>query len=174
MSAILVLALLTACSSNVSSGSYTVVKGNTVYTVDPENGTISDGTYTYGCDVTPNGTGYKLTITYPDGSTFFWNNSGNSGFGGWSEDYDPDRYADGFTLKGILEEKRPVEKSSNHGAIAIALMMLGMFQAVAPRISWYLGYGWRYKDAEPSDAALALGRGGGILAIVIGVILLFV
>lgn len=170
---LLLLLSICGCASKPVSGPYTVEKDGSVYTVDPEAGTISDGTYTYVCDMTPSGSGYKLTITYPNGSTFLWNNSGNSGFGGWSDDYDPARYADGMTLLSILEEKRPVQ-SSSPGALPFLLLILGLFSAAVPRISWYLGYGWRFKGAEPSDLALAVCRGSGIAAVVIGVILLFV
>ena len=49
---------------------------------------------------------------------------------------------------------------------------MGIFNAAAPRAAWYLSYGWRYKDAEPSDAALVVARLGGAAAITAGVILL--
>lgn len=51
---------------------------------------------------------------------------------------------------------------------------LGIWNAVSPYSSWYFSYGWHYKDAEPSDAALGFTRFGGIVAIIIGVIALLV
>ncbi len=44
----------------------------------------------------------------------------------------------------------------------------------ATRTVWYLSYGWRYKDAQPSDAALVIGRISGIAALVIGIVMLIV
>ena len=57
--------------------------------------------------------------------------------------------------------------------MGILLMIIGLFNLISPRTGWYLSYGWRFKDAEPSDAALVMARIGGGIAILIGVILLF-
>ncbi len=56
--------------------------------------------------------------------------------------------------------------------MGILLMIIGLFNLISPQTGWYLSYGWRFKDAEPSDAALVMARIGGGIAILIGVILL--
>lgn len=58
------------------------------------------------------------------------------------------------------------------GLIGVILLIIGIVNTAAPRFSWYLKDGWKFKDAEPSDGALALIRIGGIVALVIGVIAL--
>ena len=50
----------------------------------------------------------------------------------------------------------------------LLLWAIGLFNVLAPRAAWYLSYGWRFKDAEPSDAALMMARIGGVIAIIIG------
>lgn len=52
------------------------------------------------------------------------------------------------------------------------LILIGLFNLITPETSWYLKYGWRYKDAEPSEAAIVFGRIGGVVAILIGIVLL--
>ena len=56
--------------------------------------------------------------------------------------------------------------------MALLLCGVGIFNLAAPKVSWYLSYGWRFKDAEPSNAAITLSRIGGAIAVVIGVIML--
>ena len=54
------------------------------------------------------------------------------------------------------------------------LIALGAFNALAPKAAWYLSHGWRYKNAEPSEAALFFSRAGGVVLIFFGIILFFV
>ncbi len=58
--------------------------------------------------------------------------------------------------------------------LGILLIVLGAVNTFAPHAGWYLSYGWRFKDAEPSDLALSVGRVGGIIGIVIGIACLIV
>ncbi|WP_183108681.1 DUF6199 family natural product biosynthesis protein [Thermohalobacter berrensis] len=48
-----------------------------------------------------------------------------------------------------------------NGFISFILIVLGITNIIAPKIGWYLSHGMHYKDAEPSDASLILGRLGG-------------
>lgn len=50
---------------------------------------------------------------------------------------------------------------------------VGLFDLLAPRVSWYLGYGRWFKEAEPPDAALALGRIGGGITLLAGIWMMF-
>ena len=58
--------------------------------------------------------------------------------------------------------------------LVVLLAALGGFNLLLPRASWYLSYGWRYKNAEPSDLVLAINRigGGAILAVALLLLLL--
>ncbi|HIR50701.1 MAG TPA: hypothetical protein IAA53_05370 [Candidatus Avoscillospira avicola] len=68
-----------------------------------------------------------------------------------------------------------VERSASGKYVApgLLLILLGVVNAAFPRAMWYLSYGWRFKNAEPSDAALLVGRAGGAVVAVAGVICLF-
>ena len=168
-----------ACSSSDTgtSSTYTVNKNGTDYVIDPDNGTISDGKHTCQYEISESSGGYIINITYPDGSTYWWRaqRSGNvtTGAGGWSDDYDADRYADGQTLCDVIEEKIPQTSGNANVFLIFILIAVGIFNTVWPRAAWYLEYGWRYKNAEPSDLVLGLNRFGGIIAILVAVIMAF-
>jgi len=100
--------------------------------------------------------------------------SGGVGHGGWSDDYDEDRYVDGDTLSDVLLKKAPKEVNSGNWLAALIIAIVGIFNIVSPYSAWYLEYGWRYKNAEPSDTALGLNRVVGVIAVVAAVVLLFV
>ncbi|MBO7746156.1 hypothetical protein I8J29_18255 [Paenibacillus sp. MWE-103] len=55
------------------------------------------------------------------------------------------------------------------GFVAIAIGVVG---ALSPATSWQMSAGWRFRDAEPSGAALSAHRLGGVLAILAGLVLL--
>ena len=50
---------------------------------------------------------------------------------------------------------------------------IGILNLLFPRTAWFWNVGWQFKKAEPSEAALLMGRVGGVLAIGIGLFLLF-
>ena len=53
--------------------------------------------------------------------------------------------------------------------IPVVCLIIGLFNICFPYGSWYLGHGWRFRDAEPSDLALLMTRISGIIATVIGI-----
>lgn len=55
----------------------------------------------------------------------------------------------------------------------LAVIGLGVAEAWHPRFFWYLSDGRKFRNAEPSDLALGLGRLGGVITIVIGLVILF-
>lgn len=149
---------------------YTVSWNGMEFHVDSAQKTISDGEYIYHYEFSGDSSSFNVTITYPDGSSYWYNQSGAVGQGGWSEDYVEGTYVSGDTLIDIVQETAP--KSTSPGKItgALILIALGIFHVVFPKVSWYLGYGWRYKNAEASDAALIFARIGGAVAILMGII----
>ena len=163
--------LLTACEEKSDPNVYDVEYGGTVYTVNHNNRTISFNGHVCRYEVNGN----SITLTYPDGSTYWWSTSGNIGYGGWSDDYDENRYVSGDTLWEVLEADRPgTKQNSNHGGLGILLVIFGIFEAVFPQASWWLSHGWRYKNAEPSELALGLGRMTGVIMVIAGIICFFV
>jgi len=167
--------LLAGCKKEPLPKVYTVYSYGAPYTIDTEGRTISDGTYTYGYEYAASGS--RVSFTYPDGNVYSAgiqsaNSSGAGGVsaGSVSADYD---YNSGYTDPlSPRETKRAASSGSNHPFVALLLCGVGIFNLAAPKASWYLSYGWRFKDAEPSDAAITLSRIGGGIAVVIGVIML--
>ena len=177
---LLTVALLTmdGCSGNtvavVEKGSYTVCVGEELLTVDPVKGTITaenGDVYTY--VIADN----SVTFTYPNGHEYFWNYT--SGVGTESLDGNPDgyRYLNGLTLETAVErEIDAVKPARNPGHLFFALLcfLIGILNIVFPYAGWYLKYGWRFRDAEPSDAVLTMNRVAGFIAVIIGFIFLFI
>ena len=174
--------LLAGCKKEPLPAVSTVYSYGAPYTIDTQSRTISDGTYTYGYEYAASGS--SVSFTYPDGNVYSAgiqsaNSSGAGGLsaGSVSADYD---YSSGYTdplslcyaLTSPRETERAASSGSNHPFVALLLCGVGIFNLAAPKASWYLSYGWRFKDAEPSDAYMALARIGGGIAVVIGVIML--
>ena len=165
--------LLTACGQEEARTVYSVGINNVQMTVDTQNMTISDGMYTYRFEVAGNNT----TITYPNGATFYWSQGDTFGHGGWSENYDDSTYTDGHILLQALEQKpgkQDRRERTGNPLLGLVFIGLGLWNALSPYTGWYFSHGWKYKDAEPSDAALGFTRFGGIAAIIIGLIVLLV
>ena len=55
---------------------------------------------------------------------------------------------------------------------SIIWFVTAVVSIVKPNYTWYMEYGWKYKNAEPTDCALILQRFGGIIMIVIGILFL--
>ena len=163
------LLMLSVCACSEAATVYTVEENGISFEVDTEKGTISDGTHTYRYKFSGDAESYGINITYPNSSTYYWSQSGTSGHGGWSDDYDADAFVDGDTLCDVILQKAPAAPGSSNALAVIVVIALGVFGVISPQSVWYLEYGWRFKDAEPSNLALLLNRIGGIAAIVLGI-----
>ena len=168
------LLTISLCSCTKQEDTSTVDHNGTEFYVDTTQKTISDGTHTYRYTFSGDRSSFSATITFPDGSSYWWQQTNGSGSGGWSDDFVHEKYVSAIILIDVLQENAP--KQTNPGMIAagLLLMALGLFEAILPQAGWYLRYGWRYKDAEPSDAALVFARLGGIAATVMGFVLLVI
>lgn len=142
------------------------------FTVDTEKGTITDGEYVYTYEWDGRGSDHNATITYPNGATYYESMRGGVGNMGWSNNYDPDTYVDGDTLLYVLSANAPEERGGNP-IVGLILIALGAFYAFLPHAAWYLTYGWRFKDAEPSDAALVISRISGVAVAIFGLFFIF-
>lgn len=180
---------LSACAKQKATASlepYTTGWDGTVYTVTPidnDKGTITDGTNTYSYRYDTSGSSYSVTFTYPDGETYrCMENGGTSGgavfsSGSSSLDFDYDKYPDGMTLKRVLEQSpsaKSEEKSTKSWGIILFLLFAGSINTACPQLTWYLDVGWKVKDAEPSEAALAWSRGIGVVLLIIAGIMILV
>jgi len=59
-----------------------------------------------------------------------------------------------------------------NGLVGFILIIIGVISAVSPQSAWYMSIGWKFRDAEPSDAALAMHRITGVIGVIIGIILI--
>ena len=168
------LFLFAACGeTQPMETSYTVTNTGKEFVIDTAGQTITNSGDVYRYEISGN----DITVIYPDGSSYWRSYSDNGWYGGWSEDYSEGRYVSGDTLLDVLSQRRNTDGASSSSAnkgVAILLILLGVFNAIWPRVSWYLSYGWRFKDAEPSDMAMGVGRFSGVAIAVIGLIMLFV
>ena len=118
-----------------------------------------------------------MTFTYPDGETYTWKEDGNFSSGSTSLNFDSDKYPDGMTLNHILERAPSAKseiKSTKSWGIILFLLFVGSINTACPQLTWHLDVGWKVKDAEPSEAALAWSRGTGIVMLVIAGIMILV
>jgi len=124
------------------------------------------GTYAFAWDRSGD-----LKITYPDGTRFTYTESGS---GLASLDFDPEAkgYLSGITMawgiESAIDQMRPARKEGPSPLLAIFLLAVGAWNTFVPRSAWYLSYGWRFRDAEPSDAALTAHIIGGVVALLAG------
>jgi len=119
--------------------------------------------------------GDHITITYPNGATYWWTVTSTGGHGGWTGDYDAVTYADGDILVSLLLQETPAPKHGEGYYLAMAVLgIIGLLNLITPKVAWYVGYGWHFKNGEPSEASLTFNRiiGAGCLIGVIVMIML--
>ena len=187
--AVLILAVLaalvlslSACAEKQTKNAlepYSTGWDGRVYTVTPidnDKGTISDGTNTYSYRYDASGSGYSVTFTYPDGETYTWTENSSSGRGEASLNFDFEKYPSGMVLKGLLRKVRTTQEdtSAKNWGLILVLLFVGGINTACPQLTWHLDVGWKVKDAEPSEAALAWNRGTGIVMLVIAGIMILV
>ena len=188
LTALLILGLCACAEKKTQSAlePYTTGWDGTVYTVTPIDnykGTITDGTNTYSYRYDTSGSSYGVTFTYPDGETYRCtqngSTSGGAAFssGSASLDFDFDKYPDGMTLDRVLKRSpaaKHEEKSTKSWGIILFLLFVGSINTACPQLTWHLDVGWKVKDAEPSEAALAWNRIVGVVLLLIAVVMMIV
>ncbi|MDQ2088116.1 hypothetical protein RBH29_16945 [Herbivorax sp. ANBcel31] len=82
----------------------------------------------------------------------------------------------GITLGLIIMPFAKDELTINFGKIAIgfACVFFGALFARKPEIPWYLKYGWRFKNSEPSDFVIGLNVFFSYITYVVGIIIILV
>ena len=179
LTALLILGLCACAEKKTQSAlePYTTGWDGAVYTITPIDaykGTISDGTNTYSYRYDTSGTGYSVTFTYPDGETYKWSDNGT---GATSLGFDFEKYPDGWTLKRVLEASPSAKneaKSAKNWGLILVLLFIGGVNTACPQLTWHLDVGWKVKDAEPSEAALAWNRIVGVVLLLIAVVMMIV
>ena len=178
---VLCILFLSGCGSTAPKEPYEGYYNGSTYVVDEANCTVTmDGnTYTYTLSVTPR-QGAELKLTYPDGT---WSSSsgrvgkyGISITGTDSLGFEHGRYLSCDALWRALDVDERIEGNAGgvgYMLLGVVLALVGFFQFCSPETVWTFNWGWRFKNAEPSDLALSMGRLGGALTIVLGIILFF-
>ncbi|MDQ2088166.1 hypothetical protein RBH29_17220 [Herbivorax sp. ANBcel31] len=112
----------------------------------------------------------RVDVQYPNGEKGFFQQSGLTGHGSGGVSGHPLP----MEFREILQE---LNKKNEGFSVDVAkiffgiiLVIVGFFGIVFPEALWYLKYGWKVKNGEPSDAAIVMNRFGGILCCIIGVI----
>lgn len=156
---IIITIFLSACSTKNST------VDNKTSPVDKINQTVTIGEKIYKYNIE----GSQITITYPDNSSYWWVEEESGGHGGWSEDYDESKYMPGPSLISLINAEAPRKTTNKNYSLILLLFIVGIWNAVFPYYSWYLSYGWRYKNVEPSDIAINFTRISGISMILISI-----
>ena len=159
--------LLSGCAGEPQPYEYT--SGEYTVTVDPINQTITNGTEVYTYVIVEMGTANRYEITFPDRSLYWWSDSGQFGNGGWSDDFDTDNWGYAEFLVDALKQSAPREKQGSVG-IGFLLICLGALDFFLPELPFYSKYGWRFKNAEPSEAYLTFTRISGAIVAIAGLV----
>lgn len=168
---LILLLFLTGCNQKQIKESYTVERDGMQFVVDTENCTITHGEDVYRYAIDENST----TIIYPDDTYFTWNyneygaTGGGNNFGA--------EYISNTILVDIAEEAQPRKSETKSMSVIIVSLIVGacgVIMILAPKAAWYLQHGWLFKDAEPSAAALMIGRISGVVLVIFALIILFI
>jgi hypothetical protein len=164
--------VLTGCGTSVQEP-YEYSRDGWTVTVYPEESVIREGENIYLYTIEDQGSRVSYDITFPDGSRYHWTATDGGGMGGWSEDFDENQFLFADFLVDALKASVP-QAYRGHPILALILLAVGIWQIKYPETLFYVNRGWMFREAEPSDAYLAMTRVGGGIVIIVGVILFFV
>lgn len=173
-----VILLLSLCACSEANEPYTVKEGWRTLEINPGAGTITHKENVFHYDISGDANRYTLTITYPDGSTYYEsyreNSSGTTSVtAGWSDNYSEYRYVPGEALCDALEDELPTPLFTGNPFAGVLFIGLGILYMAKPRVTWWLEIGWLLKGAEPSDFALIAHRIVGVLIVLAGILTCF-
>ena len=120
-----------------------------------------------------------ITITYPNGATYWESASANGAIAGWDGDYDTDRYIDGMTL--AMQLTQAYNNSGKNwdevvimGLVCLVVIGLCLVDVIHPEWFFELRYSLWVRNAEPTEFALMMSRMGGVIGIVLCVIMFLI
>jgi len=179
MLVLLLLLTVHPAAANDYDNEFTYTVG--AYTVDTFSNTITDGTHTYKFSIQSNSKMYKVTFTYPDGSTCWWEQEGGSGTGGQSSNFVEGKYASMEELLNAVRRElpqvntKPGENKIKLQNVLLAVLMCGFgaWQLAKPEMFAKLKVVFWVQNAEPSDFAIFMTRLVGALCIFGGIFVLF-
>lgn len=176
--AILIAALLlTGCQSPTApSGPQTVVFDGMELVVDTEARQVTNGEDVYRFSQSED----RLSVVYPNGVKctrhYFTEHT-------ISDSYDIEADLSGYLSMDTLEAAidSAIEAEQRHTfspenipvmLLGIAFVVFGVFAIGNTEGAWQMNTGWQFKNAEPSDLALAMTTIGGIVALIAGIALI--
>ena len=117
----------------------------------------------------------NITITYPNGATWWENTTDTGAIGGWDGDYDTDRYIDGAVLAQQLNQAYQYSRKNWDevvivGLVCLVIIGLSIVDIMHPDIFYRVRYGLWVRNAEPTEFALMVSRICGVICIIASVI----
>lgn len=162
--------LLTACQAKEP---FEATYQNEFFTIDPQNQTVEHDGQTYRYELSGN----TLTIAYPNGASYWQTTDGNGSYGGWNDLYaeTSEQYVDGGVLENVILQYAASRSNKNNAGkwAGIIAVLIGLWSLFFPRAAWFIEFGWRYRNAEPSGGALIFQRSAGVILLIAGIFLLF-
>lgn len=165
----ILLLLLYPVPAAMAAGIPVEVDGHTLV-VDFQAGTITGEGEVYSFAIQ----GDSIRIDYPNGVYFVRTGSATAGYGPVDQPFSTAGYLSEDTLFKALEggDTEGGWRPGSYAPLAVLLLPLGIFSLAKPERAWYVSWGWRYKNAEPSDGALLAQRLEGVVLVVIGIVVI--
>ena len=118
--------------------------------------------------------GDSIRIDYPNGVSFVRTGNATAGYGPMDQPFSTAGYLSEDTLFKALEGGGAEGgwRLGSYAPLAVILLPLGIFSLVKPERACYVSWGWRYKNAEPSDGALLAQRLEGVVLTAAGILVI--
>lgn len=119
--------------------------------------------------------GYRYEVTFQNGNHYYFERSGAMGHGGGSLELTTEERELAEEAIDQYEKFHQNERSSRLSSgnpIGLLFIFIGLFGFAFPHAAWYLEFGWKLRDAEPSEFALIAHRVGGAFIVLIGLFIL--
>ena len=165
----ILLLLLYPVPAAMAAGTPVEVDGHALV-VDFQAGTITCEGEVYSFAIQ----GDSIRIDYPNGVYFVRTGSATAGYGPLDQPFSTAGYLSEDTLFKALEggDTEGGWRPGSYAPLALLLLPLGIFSLAKPERAWYVSWGWRYKNAKPSDGAPLAQRLEGVVLVVIGIVVM--
>ena len=122
--------------------------------------------------------GGNITITYPNGAVWIESPTSTGAVISWDDNYDPQRYIEGDVFAMYLD-RAYMSPQIREGIVGIGFACLimatvGVVMFVVPEELIEMKYGWRFKNAEPTEFAVWEVRIGGIVVVIVAVVIFLI
>ena len=165
----ILLLLLYPVPAAMAAGTPVEVDGHALV-VDFQAGTITGEGEVYSFAIQ----GDSIRIDYPNGVSFVRTGNATAGYGPVDQPFSTAGYLSEDTLFKALEggDTEGGWRPGSYAPLALLLLPLGIFSLAKPERAWYVSWGWRYKNAKPSDGALLAQQLEGVVLVVIGIVVM--